>query len=409
MNQPEVIAPGAFAEGGAAPNQLMVPLQTSAAMSAARAEVESALLIAKRYPRNESEATMRLLRKCERLGMAESAAWRFKRGGETIDGPSVYLARQAKICWGNMDAGFRALERDEESTLVEGYAIDRETNSTSRYQQRVKNLIQRKVKVRDENGEEVTQTRWVQPEERDYLELVARVGAKLERNAIYAIIPQDVIDAALQKAQETVRLDAAGKLSKSREETVISVLSSFDKLGITRQDIEGMLGHKVEAITETEYAELRRIWKSISDGQSQPSEFFNVSTGAARASERTVQDLKLRLDQMKGEPPAAGKAAEPAAAAAAVSQQSPANLPSAEPGSGAADPNKPATTKQRQRLIAVSREWMAATQSSEEDGRELVRSITGFMSSDTGSLNSAQLEELMAKMETEIAEAKANQ
>lgn len=384
----------------------LVPLQTSAAISSARAEVESSLLIAKRFPRNERDCAARLKRACQRLGMAESATYKFKRG-EEVEGPSVYLARQAKICWTNMDAGFRALERTDEETLVEGYAIDRETNSTSRYQQRVKNLIQRSEWTTDGEGNRAKVTKWVKPDERDYIELVARTGAKLERNAIFAIIPQDIIDDAVRESKKTLMLESRGKLEQSRDEVVVNLLASFDQHGVTREDMERRLGHKLETINEQELTDLRRIYKSIDDGQATVAEFFSTSTPAAGAADTKASDVKARVEAAKKE--AADKAAAEKAAAGAA--QTGASAPPADQAATAAeppkaDPNKPATTKQRQRLIAVSRDWMAATGSTEEDGRNLVREFTGFANSDTSQLTAVQLDALMAKMEAETKAAK---
>lgn len=126
-----------------------------------------------------------------------------------------------------------------------------------------------------------------------------------------------------------------------------------------------------------------------------------VARAGAVAAEAATQSVKDRIAALSGKEKAAD---------ATVEAVPPAEPPKAEPVAEPAqivDPKKPPTLKQRQRLAAVSRAWMEATESSEEDGRELVRSITGFASSDTSTLTGVQLDELMAKMEAETAAAKA--
>lgn len=414
MSEPTatVINPGSEMGQDSEHSAALVPLQTSAAISAARAEVESALLIAKRFPRNERDAAAKLKRACQRLGMAESATWKFKRGAEVIDGPAVYLARQAKICWGNMDAGFRALERTEDETLVEGYAIDRETNSTTRYQQRVKNLIQRPEWVTDAEGNRTKVDRWVRPNERDYSELIARVGAKLERNAIFAIIPQDVIDDAVRQAKATLLDHSQGKLTKSRDEVVVELLASFDGLGVSRADIERRLEHKLETINAQEYADLMQIGKSIADGQSTVAEFFGSTSGPAAPgaanADAKAEGLKRRLETQRGAKPA--PASEPA--------QDPASAAASDVGDAAPAADTPRTTDpartvpstaRRQHFAKTAAAWLKATDSKDEDGRLLVAESCGYRTRNSDELNADELEVVIARMESEIERAKGAQ
>ena len=68
--------------------------------SRAAAEVQSAVIIAQRFPRNERHALGRILSACSRLSLAREAFFSFPRGGETITGASIKLAREVARSWG---------------------------------------------------------------------------------------------------------------------------------------------------------------------------------------------------------------------------------------------------------------------------------------------------------------------
>jgi len=58
------------------------------------AEVQAAMVIAKRFPRDPIEAMDRILHACTRSTLAESALYSYSRGGSDITGPSIRLTCQ---------------------------------------------------------------------------------------------------------------------------------------------------------------------------------------------------------------------------------------------------------------------------------------------------------------------------
>lgn len=141
-----------------------------------RAEIESALVLAKRFPRREQDAFVRVMEMCERSAFANGAVYSYPRGGQTIEGPSVNLARQAERVWGNMVSGFEVLAMDGEYVHLRGYAMDLETNTTKVQEHRFRQRIQRKNK-------RTRETEWLEiQDERELRELIGRQGSILERN-----------------------------------------------------------------------------------------------------------------------------------------------------------------------------------------------------------------------------------
>ena len=76
-------------------------------------EVQAAVFMAKRFPRNENEALARILRACDRVGLATKAVYSYPKGGSKVSGPSVRLAEAMAQAWGNIQSGVVELEQAE--------------------------------------------------------------------------------------------------------------------------------------------------------------------------------------------------------------------------------------------------------------------------------------------------------
>ncbi|WP_331490569.1 hypothetical protein, partial [Metaclostridioides mangenotii] len=55
-------------------------------------EVQAAMIIAKKFPRDEVEAFNRILKSCQRKSLAEQSMYEYPRGGQKVTGPSIRLA-----------------------------------------------------------------------------------------------------------------------------------------------------------------------------------------------------------------------------------------------------------------------------------------------------------------------------
>ena len=112
--------------------QSQMPAQTAtgeAESNRAIQEVQAALVIAKKFPRNAMEAADRIVNACTRQGLAEKAIYSFPRGGQQVEGPSIELAKTLAREWGNINYGFRELSNDGAQSTVEAFAWDLETNT----------------------------------------------------------------------------------------------------------------------------------------------------------------------------------------------------------------------------------------------------------------------------------------
>jgi predicted RNA-binding protein YlxR (DUF448 family) len=262
-----------------------------------RSELESAIVVAHRFVRDEAEAYTKIIKSCQRPTFAEGARYSFPRGGSTVSGPSVQLAREIARCWRNLRYGIRIVSMDDEQVHLRAYALDMETNNFVEVEDRFARLIQRK-----QNGRAV----WVAPDERELRELQNRRGAIAERNAILKVVPPDIVEDALRAVEETIRRAASGELKQDRQAAIRRLALAFDGLGVTTEMLTDHLGHDLDLITEDELAELRGVYASIRDGNTKRGDHFDFG---ARRDTGPSED-NARLEEAEAAEPVRDEAAQ---------------------------------------------------------------------------------------------------
>jgi len=255
-------------------------LQVAAQTAAILQELQAAVMLAKHFPRDYDKCWAALMKSCQRMTLARAAQYSYPRGGQTIAGPSVNLARVAGQCYGNIRWGLSVLRDDLDEMLIEGWAWDMEANNKVSMTDAFKKLIFRK-----KGG-------WIKPDERDLRELVMRRGAILIRNCLLNILPRDYIEDAVGVTKKTLREGI-----KDPEGEKKSIILQFQKLGVTVEMLNGYVGSKT---WDTEnIVGLQQILNAINDGQAKRSDYFDLE------SERKPEKGGLSTDDMS--PGEAGK------------------------------------------------------------------------------------------------------
>ena len=238
------------------------PLESTTAMEIATSrsiqEVQGAMMIAKRYPRDETAAVSRIVRACKRIGLAEQAAYSFPRGGKQIRGPSIRLMEMIAANWGNVEAGWVELERGIGESQVMAYCWDYETNT--RFP-----IVFAVTHIREKKSGNVRLT-----DPRDIYEKVANEASRRVRACIQRVIPGDVIDRAMTECNKTL----SGNNTKPLCDRVTEMVIAFSGLGVTEAMIETRLGHKLSATDEAELVSMREIFTSIRDEMSDRFDWF---------------------------------------------------------------------------------------------------------------------------------------
>lgn len=222
-------------------------------------EVQSALVIARKFPRDQVRVMDLILNDCTLPALAEAATYEYSRGGSKITGPSIRLAEAVARRWGNIMCGVKEISRSEGSSECKAYAWDLESGY---YEERTFQVPHWRD-TRD-GGHPLT-------DERDIYELVANMGARRKRACILAVIPLDVFDRAGHVCEVTL---------KSRitvdDETLAGLLEKLAEFGVTKEMIEKRIQRRYakESVTPGMILQLRRIYNSLFDKASVIGDWF---------------------------------------------------------------------------------------------------------------------------------------
>ena len=256
-------------EGGALTASQKIQQSMEMAIARQAKEVEAQALMAKKFPRDESQALDRILAACSRRSMAEIACYEFTKGGQSISDGSVHLARMIAGYWGNITHGFAELSRDEVKgeSHVMCYAWDVESNARECRVIVVPHYRDTKRgKVRLSN-------------DRDIYEHVANMAARRVRECIFDVIPADVKDLAIEACNRTLMTGHERPLS----ERIGLMVNAFSEVGVTERMLAAKWGKPVRSFNERDMVRARKILASIKDGLAQVSEFFDEESSIADA------------------------------------------------------------------------------------------------------------------------------
>ena len=266
------------------------------------AEVQAAIMLAKRFPRDQVEATDRVLQSCCRPTLAESAVYSYTKGGQEVTGPSIRLAEAIAQCWGNLQFGIRELAQGGGKSTVEAFAWDVETNT-------------RQVKVFEvPHVRHTRQGAKLLTDPRDIYEMVANQGARRLRACILGVVPGDVVDAAVTQCETTLRTKV-----DVTPEGIKALLTAFSEIGVSADQIAQKLGHKVDSIVPAEIVRLRKIFRGIKDGYSTAEAEFPRQEGEAPAKGPAATAAATAASAAAAK--AAGKKSTPAKAAEPAAEQ----------------------------------------------------------------------------------------
>lgn len=249
--------------------------QTEMMISRQAQEVQAAMVIAKKFPRDEVDSFNRILRSCQRRSLAESAMYEYPRGGTKVTGPSIRLAEAMAQNWGNLDFGITELEQRNGESQVMAYAWDLETNT-----RQVKIFSVPHMRSTKKGNVPLT-------DPRDIYEMVANQGARRLRSCILGIIPGDVVDAAVAECQKTL---TTGNTEPLIDRVRKGIKMFEDKFSVTQEMIEKYIGCKSEAFSENDMLRLNNVYRSLKDGMAKREDFFEIPAPGSSREDAEIRD-----------------------------------------------------------------------------------------------------------------------
>lgn len=289
MSEQEILEPETEAS--------VVPLDStdaSLAVGLTRAEIDTQIATARRFPRRLKDVQNRLVSYVTLDDeTAAECLYALPRGGKPIKGPSIRFAEALKASFGNCRAAARVVhvDRQEKVVIAQGVFHDLETNSASSAEVR-RRIVGKNGKIFSD----------------DMIVVTGNAACSIAlRNAILGGIPKPVWRGAYASVESIVTGDVA-TLSETRDKAV-KALAAF---GATAEQVYSALG----VVTADEIAAehipiLRGMYSALKNGEATAEEMF--AKGAPGSPQHEV--VSNPLSDKGGE--------APANPAATVQEQSP--------------------------------------------------------------------------------------
>lgn len=265
-NQQENQSPALFQDK----SQELMAQRDAASVARAVQEIQAALVIAKREPRDEVKAEAQIIQACRRRGLAEVAEYEYSRGGTRITGPTIDLLRAVANRWGNLLFGWSEVERQGGQSMIRCWAWDTQHNTRAE-----RTFIVRHWRDTQAGGYQID-------DERDIYELCANMASRRVRACLEEVIDADIVEKAVEQCRKTLR---EGEKLPIKDRAA-AVLISFSEFGVTQSMIEARLGNKLDAVSENQLASLRRIYKSLKDGVGKREDYFKGGLEAPKFDDK---------------------------------------------------------------------------------------------------------------------------
>ena len=226
------------------------------------AEIQAQVFMAKQFPRDENQARARIIRACQRPGLASKAIYTYPKGGQRVTGPSIRLAEALAQGWGNLDFNTVILEQRETESVCLSYCWDVETNT------RASRSFIVPHKISTKNGEKVL------TDPREIYELAANQGARRLRACILSIIPGDIVDEAVDACCTTLANGNKRPLIDRLRELTDRFMTYYS---VSLKEIERYFGYPLDSFTEMDGVTLAGIYTALRDGTAKREDYFKLS------------------------------------------------------------------------------------------------------------------------------------
>ena len=247
---------------------------TAVEQSRAIAQVQAAAVMARQFPRSTQAAISEMRDACGRTELAKRAFFKFPRGGESVTGASVYLARELARIWGNIDYGLNELRRDDMhgQSEMQAYAWDLQTNARS-----TRTFVIEHARDTKQGRKQLTDLRDISDNNNNF-------GARAVREMIFATLPQWFTDMAQEVCRETLK-NGGGVPLPTR---VANALAAYKRARITPSQLATRVGTEPDAWTHEDVTDLEILYRSLQNREITRDEAFPETESTVTADELTA-------------------------------------------------------------------------------------------------------------------------
>lgn len=277
-----------------------------AAAEIAKTRLQAAYQVAMARPRNTEQVRQNLLAACRRPRFAEKAQYSKPVGGGSIKGPSIRFAETALREWGNFRSDINVVYEDESIRRVQINITDFETNAQFTKEVTVRKTVERRfTKDREIVGERENsrgeKVYIVKATDEEIANKEAALISKAVRNEGLRLLPSDIIEEALDVAQETIQ----SQIKEDPDGNKRKIIDAFGSIGIKVSSLESFIGHEMESIAASEIAELRSIFSSIKDGEAKWADYLALKRKTESADEEERKSAVEALAALSSRKPKA--------------------------------------------------------------------------------------------------------
>lgn len=279
-------------------NQELTIIQSSSDIDAIeasnRAEYDIQIATAKKYPRNLARIKDNVVAIATMSKeTAETCRYALPRGGKTLSGASVHLARIMAQQYGNIRVDSRVKQITDKQVISEAVCFDLETNYA------VKVEVRRSI---------VTKTG--QRFNDDMITVTGNAASAIAyRNAVLAVIPKGITDTAYNASVRMITGDLTSeeKLIAARNKAVNYFKDTY---GVTEEQVLKAIGlRSIGQIKAEQIADLRGLEQSLKDGDTTVDDAFGFTIDKSQPVEaKKVTATGVEVKSAKKEEP---KAEEP--------------------------------------------------------------------------------------------------
>ena len=245
-----------------------------------RAEYDIQIATAKKYPRNLA----RVKENCLAIvtmdsKVAESCRYTLPRGGKSLSGPSVHLARILVQSYGNVRVDARVKQITDKQIISEAVVFDLETNYACKVEVR-RSIMGKNGRFND-----------------DLITVTGNAATAIAfRNAVFSVIPKGLTDLCADAALRVVTGDLSNedKLVKARNTAMDYMKTTYN---VTEEQVLTAIGlRSINQIKAEQIADLKGLIQAIKDGDTTVEETFHIIV-KGKAEKKAVYKTQTEIIQ----------------------------------------------------------------------------------------------------------------
>lgn len=242
-----------------------------------KAIIDRQIATAKQYPRSlkqclENAITIATLD----IETAKSCNYSLVKGGKSIVGPSVHLAKIVAQQYGNMRIENRVVGYDDTHVTCEAVCFDLEKNFA------IRTTIKKSIVGNSGRFSADMQT------------IIGNAGNAIAlRNAIFAVIPANIIKKVYDAAMEASvgKLSDPNELIKRRTLCIDFFKNSYPDLNLTDEEIAKAVGKvSINHLTKDDLITLLGYEESMKQGECSPIDVFRPQINNSRNAKPNAED-----------------------------------------------------------------------------------------------------------------------